>query len=66
MKLKSITPENILKLHWYDYVYILSKPLEDFGNSPVIFQILPFFELGDKINLTDGNYYYFSKAVKYY
>lgn len=64
MKLICITLENITKLTWYDRVYILSKPLEDLGNSPAVLKILPFFEVDDKIDLSDSKYY-FSQTIKY-
>jgi hypothetical protein len=64
MILKKITPENIKRLNWFDNVYELDKQMAHLNESPKISKILPFFEVENKLDITQGNYY-FSNAVKY-
>jgi hypothetical protein len=65
MMLQKITTGNVNRLNWFDKVYIIVQTKDQLNESLKILEILPFYEVESKLDLTYGNYYY-SNAVKYF
>ena len=64
MLLNKITAKNIIRLNWFDTIYVLASEPINCDAPPRIIAKIPFFHFEENFNILKNGYYYMSNQIK--
>jgi hypothetical protein len=63
MILNKITSKNIVRLNWFDTIYLLAENLNSY-TPPCVIEKIPFFLFEENFDIILNGHYYMSNQIK--